>query len=136
MNDVSNETRSVVIELETPYPAEKNWRALTEPRLIEDWLMKNDFKPVVDHRFHLRADWGAVDCPVLIVEPNKRLSYAWAAYGLDRVVAFSLSPAGAGTRLLMEQSGFRRDQRQAYQGATHGWPNFLAALETPAARIG
>jgi len=42
--------------------------------------MKNDFKPVVDHRFSLCADWGAVDCQVLAVEPNKTLSYTWAAY--------------------------------------------------------
>ena len=41
--------------------------------------MKNNFKPVADHRFHLRADWGAVDCQVLAVEPTKTLSYTWAA---------------------------------------------------------
>ena len=51
-----------------------------QPHLIEEWLMKNDFKPVVDHRFDLRADWGAVDCQVMAVEPNKTLSYTWAAY--------------------------------------------------------
>ena len=34
--------------------------------------MKNDFKPVVGHRFNLRGDWGGVlDCEVLAVEPNK-----------------------------------------------------------------
>ena len=28
--------------------------------------MKNDFKPVVGHRFNLRGDWGGVlDCEVL-----------------------------------------------------------------------
>jgi hypothetical protein len=30
--------------------------ACLQPHLIEEWLMKNDFKPVVDHRFNLRAD--------------------------------------------------------------------------------
>jgi uncharacterized protein YndB with AHSA1/START domain len=49
--------------------------------------MKNDFVPVVDRRFNLRADWGAVDCQVLAVEPNKMLSYTWAAYGLDPAYA-------------------------------------------------
>jgi uncharacterized protein YndB with AHSA1/START domain len=39
--------------------------------------MTNDFKPVVGHRFSLRADWGTVDCQVLAVEPNKPLSYSW-----------------------------------------------------------
>ncbi|WP_189523166.1 SRPBCC domain-containing protein, partial [Mesorhizobium sp. M8A.F.Ca.ET.213.01.1.1] len=55
------ETRSVVVEREIPYPPEKIWRALTQPHLIEEWLMKNNFKPVVDHRFSVSADWGGVD---------------------------------------------------------------------------
>jgi hypothetical protein len=29
----------------------------------------------------------------------------------------------------MEQSGFRPDRQQAYQGAEAGWSQFLAALE-------
>ena len=69
------ETRSVVVEREIAFPPEKIWRALTQPHLIEEWLMTNDFKPVVGHRFNLRADWGAVDCQVQVVEENKRLSY-------------------------------------------------------------
>ena len=97
--------------------------------------MKNDFKPVVDHRFNLRADWGAVDCQVLAVEPNKTLSYTWAAYGLESVVTWTLTPTSTGTHLRMEQSGFRPDQQQAYQGAKHGWPQFFANLEQVLARI-
>ena len=86
MSETSTQTRTVVVEREISHPPEKLWRALTQPHLIEEWLMKNDFKPVVDHRFNLRADWGAVDCQVLAVEPNKTLSYTWAAYGLESVV--------------------------------------------------
>ena len=89
----------------------------------------------VDHRFNLRADWGAVDCQVMAVEPNKTLSYTWAAYGLESVVTWTLTPTGTGTRLRMEQSGFRPDQQQAYQGAKGGWQRFLAALEQVLARI-
>jgi uncharacterized protein YndB with AHSA1/START domain len=88
------EARSVVVEREIPFPPEKIWRALTQPHLIEEWLMKNDFKPVVDHRFSLRADWGAVDCQVMTVEPNKTLSYTWAAYGLESVVTWSSRASG------------------------------------------
>ena len=58
MSQQATETLSVVVEREIPFPPEKIWRALTQPQLIEEWLMKNDFKPVVDHRFNLRADWG------------------------------------------------------------------------------
>jgi uncharacterized protein YndB with AHSA1/START domain len=135
MNETSTEALSVVVEREMPYPPEKIWRALTEPHLIEEWLMKNDFAPVVDHRFNLRADWGAVDCQVLAVEPNKTLSYTWAAYGLETVVTWTITPTHTGTRLRMEQSGFPPDQPQAYQGAKGGWRRFFAALEQVLARI-
>jgi uncharacterized protein YndB with AHSA1/START domain len=135
MTNTATETRSVVVEREIPVPPEKIWRALTRPHLIEEWLMKNDFKPVVDHRFNLRADWGAVDCQVLAIEPNKTLSYTWAAYGLESVVTWTLTPTSTGTHLRMEQSGFRPDQQQAYQGAKYGWQQFFAKLEQVLARI-
>jgi uncharacterized protein YndB with AHSA1/START domain len=135
MNETSTETLSVVIEREIPYSPEQIWRALTQPHLIEEWLMKNDFKPAVGHRFDLRADWGAVDCQVLEVEPNKTLSYKWAAYGLESIVTWTLTPTGKGTHLRMEQSGFLPDQQQAYQGAKYGWPKFFANLEQLLARI-
>ncbi|KGE02129.1 MULTISPECIES: SRPBCC domain-containing protein [Rhizobium/Agrobacterium group] len=134
MNETSIETRSVVVEREVAFPPEKIWRALTQPHLIEEWLMKNDFKPVMDHRFKLSADWGSVDCQVLEVEPNKTLSYTWGAYGLESIVTWTLTPTRTGTHLRMEQSGFRPDQQQAYQGARHGWQKFLANLEQVLAR--
>jgi uncharacterized protein YndB with AHSA1/START domain len=135
MANAATETLSVIVEREMPHPPEKIWRALTQPQLIEEWLMKNDFKPVVDHRFNFRADWGSVDCQVLAVEPNKTLSYSWGAFGLGTVVTWTLTPAGAGTHLRMEQSGFAPDQKQAYHGARAGWPRFFAALEQVLARI-
>jgi uncharacterized protein YndB with AHSA1/START domain len=122
-------TRSVVVEREMPHPPEKLWRALTQSSLIEEWLMKNDFQAIVGHRFNLRADWGAVDCEVLAVEPNKTLSYTWGAFGLESVITWTLTPTSTGTHLRMEQSGFRADQEQAYQGAKGGWRHFFANLE-------
>ena len=142
MNKPASETRSVVIEREIPHPPEKIWRALTQPHLIAEWLMRNDFNPVVGHRFNLRGDWGGVlDCEVLAVEPNRTLSYTWnhahadAAYNLKSVVTFTLTPTQSGTHLRMEQSGFRPDQQQAYQGAQYGWQRFFANLDQVLARI-
>jgi uncharacterized protein YndB with AHSA1/START domain len=136
MTKAATDTLSVVVERDIPFPAEKIWRALTQPHLIEEWLMKNDFKPVVGHSFNLRGDWGGVlDCEVLAVEPNKSLSYTWnhthedPAYNLQSVVTFTLTPTSTGTHLRVEQAGFAPTQRQAYGGARAGWQNMFAKLE-------
>jgi uncharacterized protein YndB with AHSA1/START domain len=127
-------TRSVVIEREIPHPPEKIWRALTEGALLKEWLLENDFQPVVSHQFKFRAtpvaNWnGVVDCEVLIVEPNKKLSYTWGSLGLGTVVVWTLTATPTGTLLRMEQSGFRPDQEAAYKGATYGWQKFIGGLE-------
>jgi uncharacterized protein YndB with AHSA1/START domain len=128
--------RSVIVEREFAFPPEKLWRALTQPHLIEEWLMKNDFKPEVGHHFNLRGEWGGVlDCEVLALEPNRTLSYTWnfahddAAYNLQSVVTFTLTPTSTGTHLRMEQAGFGPQQKQAYGGAHAGWQKFLSNLD-------
>jgi uncharacterized protein YndB with AHSA1/START domain len=135
VNAPATETLSVIVEREIPFPPEKIWRALTQPHLIEEWLMKSDFKPAVDHRFSFRADWGSVDCQVMAIEAGKTLSYTWAAHGLDSVVTWTLTPADTGTLLRMEQSGFRPDQKQAFHGARFGWQKFFTGLEQVLARV-
>jgi uncharacterized protein YndB with AHSA1/START domain len=109
---------------------------------MEEWLMKNDFKPVVGHGFKLSGDWGGVlDCEVLAVEPEKTLSYTWdfahddPAYAMKSVVTFTLTPTDAGTHLRVEQAGFRPDQKQAFGGARAGWAQFLGKLEQVLARV-
>ena len=134
MTMTSTETRTVTVEREIAYPPEKIWRALTQPHLIAEWLMKNDFVAEVGHDFTLSGDWGSVDCEVIEVEPNRSLSYSWDAMGLESIVTWTLSPSGTGTRLRMEQAGFRPDQEQAYQGAKFGWQKFFANLEQLLAR--
>jgi uncharacterized protein YndB with AHSA1/START domain len=127
-------TRSLVIEREMPHPAEKIWRALTQGPLIEEWLMKNDFQPVVGHAFNFRSTpvpgWnGIIDSQVLLIEPNSRLSYSWSTMGMNSVVTWTLTPTRAGTHVRMEQTGFRSEQDAAYKGATYGWTKFIGNME-------
>jgi len=129
MNAIAPELRTVVVEREFSHPPEKLWRALTQPHLIEAWLMKSDFLPVAGHHFNFKADWGTVDCRVTEIEPIKTLAYTWSAMGLESVVTWTLEASGKGSHLRMEQSGFRADQEQAYQGAKFGWQKFFGALE-------
>lgn len=135
MTEGPDETLNITIERELPFPAEKIWRALTQPHLLEEWLMKNDFAPVLDHEFSFRAEWGAVEGRVLEIEPQRKLSYTWGDHNLRSTVTWTLAPTHTGTLLRMEQTGFRRDQPRYFQGAKAGWPRFLGALEELLARI-
>lgn len=134
MND-QPKTRSIVVEREIAFPPEKIWRALTQPHLIGEWLMKNDFEPTVGHRFGLRAEWGSVECEVLEIEPHRTLSYTWGDHDLKSVVTWTLTDTAKGTHLRMEQSGFRQDQPRYYGGAKAGWPQLFDKLEAAVARL-
>jgi len=112
--------RTIVIECDLPHAPAKVWRTLTEPELLAKWLMPNDIRPEIGHRFSFQAgavtEWdGVVDCEVLAVEPQRRLSYAWRGgaprrdgYGerIDTVVTWTLTPIDTGTRLLLVHDGF------------------------------
>ena len=108
--------------------------------------MKNDFQPVVGHRFNFRATpmphWnGVTDCQVLVVAPNERLSYSWNALGeegvkrLKTVVTWTLTPTKDGVLVRMEQSGFRPEDEADYRGASCGWQRFVRGLERVAAGL-
>jgi uncharacterized protein YndB with AHSA1/START domain len=133
-------TRSVVMEREMPYPPEKIWRALTEGALIKQWLMENDFQPVVGHSFKFRStpvpNWdGIIDSQVMVVEPNKKLSYSWGTMGMESAVTWTLTRTGTGTHVRMEHSGFGHDQEAAYKGATYGWQKFIGNMERVIAEL-
>jgi uncharacterized protein YndB with AHSA1/START domain len=101
-------------------PPELVWEYLTDPQLLEQWLMKTDFQPVVGHRFRfftqpkikLGFD-GTVYCEVLEVIPHQKLVYSWKGGMsqekplLDSIVVWTLTPAESGTVLTLEHKGFR-----------------------------
>lgn len=133
-------TISLVMEREIPHPPHKIWRALTEGALIQEWLMKNDFQPVVGHRFSFRSDpvpgWnGIIECEVKVLEPNSRLVYSWSTMGSMSEVIWTLRPTGAGTLLRMEQTGFPSEEHASYKGATYGWRKFIGNLERVAGEV-
>lgn len=136
------ETQSIIVEYHLPHPPAKVWRALTEPALLEAWLMATDMQPLVGHRFTFRAEptpwWdGIVHCEVLELDLHERLRYAWRspASNLDTVVTWTLTPTSSGgTRLALEHEGFRPDQASAFDGARHGWERMVGELREVLAR--
>jgi uncharacterized protein YndB with AHSA1/START domain len=124
-----SQTDAIHFEFDLAHPPSKVWRALTDPALLSEWLL-----PVVEMalepgaRFTFQAPpqpgWdGAVNCRMLEIDPQRKLSYTWTVGGmeLDTVVTFTLVPTAAGTRLSLVQSGFKPDQKQNWGGARYGW---------------
>lgn len=94
-----------------PQSIEQVWEALTDSTAIGEWLMPNDFKPEVGHRFTFTTKPapgfdGIVQCQVLTLQRPSRLAYSWKGGGIDTIVSFELISEGSNTRLVMEQSGF------------------------------
>lgn len=134
MNPPEEQARSVVIEKVFAHSPEKLWRALTEPALLTQWLLWNNFLPEIGREFQFRNEpvggWdGVIDCTVLVLDPLQRLAYSWRALGLESTVEFTLTPAEGGTHLRMEHSGFQANQEAAYCGAQYGWQRFIGNLE-------
>jgi uncharacterized protein YndB with AHSA1/START domain len=140
VSKITSEIRTVTIEREVAHPPEKIWRALTQPHLLEEWLMKTDFKPEKGRKFTFsrrpQPDVNVVvDCEVLDIEPHKTLSYTWDAFGLESVVTFTLEPTPTGTMIRIEQTGFRPDQDAAYKGSKASWKQFAARLDELLSRL-
>lgn len=110
------------------YPPAKVWRALTEPELIGQWLMKADFAPALGRAVEFRQEasqwWdGIVRGEVTELEPGRLLAYTWKARGLDTRVTWTLTPTEKGTRLDLRHEGFSEAPggSQAHAGALSGW---------------
>lgn len=120
MSGTQGEVRRVIVERDFVHPPERVWRALTQPELLADWLMRSDFRAEPDHPFRFYAEWGEIDCKVLEVRPMHSLSYTWSAFDVETVVTFTLLPTASGTRLRMEpdrvpprpETGARRRKRR------------------------
>jgi len=116
------------------HPPEVVWEYLTKAELMAQWLMPNDFVPIIgyDFQFRIKAlpqfDFdGIVYCKVLELIPLKKLSYSWKCgpgdgkIKLDSVVAWQLHPKNNGTELLLEHTGFKETDFTLYAAMNDGW---------------
>jgi uncharacterized protein YndB with AHSA1/START domain len=95
------------------------WDYLTKPELIEQWLAKTDFKPVVGQKFQFTNTCETDDnkphytfCEVLEIVPHKLLSYSWRKgtdeneITVDSIVTWTLTDKDGGTELQLQHNGF------------------------------
>jgi uncharacterized protein YndB with AHSA1/START domain len=125
------------------HPIETVWDYLTKPELMQQWLMKNDFQPIVGHDFQFRTNPipsldfdGIFYCRVLEIIPFKKLSYSWKSgpgegeITLDSVVVWQLQTKDNGTELFLEHTGFAKEENlNFYHGLTDGWLKNLQKID-------
>lgn len=130
-----NMQRSIKHEFTFDQPPEVVWQCLTDPELLAQWLMPNDFKAIVGHKFQFGAKPkfplgfdGRIYCEVLEIIPLKKLVYSWKGGmskenpSLDSIVVWTLTPAENGTLLCLEHKGFNGMKNYlAYIIMTKGW---------------
>ncbi|MEM8592253.1 MAG: SRPBCC domain-containing protein [Pseudomonadota bacterium] len=116
------------VELE--YPRLMVWDAITNRKDLAEWLMPNDFEPVIGHKFTFQTDPapgfdGIVQAEVLELEPPERLAIAWRGGGIDTVVTFVLTETAKGTRLNLTHDGFALRQLPIRVILSVGWRGLL-----------
>lgn len=128
-------TRTIKHKFFFSHPTEMVWEYLTKPELMEQWLMKNDFKPILGHDFHFKTNPipnldfnGIFYCKVLEIVPLKKLSYSWRSgpgqgeITLESVVVWKLEPTDKGTDVFLEHSGFDKEENlNFFNGLNQGW---------------
>jgi uncharacterized protein YndB with AHSA1/START domain len=132
---------SIAFDFDLPHAPGKVWRALTDPRLLSEWLL-----PVIELKLEAGAPFtfktrpypgwdGIVHCRILVLEAPRMISYAWVVGEMDTVVTFTLTPTAAGTRMTLLHAGFKPSQKQNFGGARYGWKLMGGKLVELLARI-
>ncbi|MBC7829495.1 MAG: SRPBCC domain-containing protein [Chitinophagaceae bacterium] len=105
--------RNIRYEKEFTHPPEKIWKLISDSELLAEWLMKNDLKPIVGHRFNFYTKPapgfdGIVYCEILEVIVNKKLVYSWKGGPIKKptTVSWTLEKIPGGTKLIFEHAGF------------------------------
>jgi len=93
---------------------ERVWKALTDSKALSRWYLDNDFSPITGHRFTFHpAPESGFDGPlhgeVILVDEPYRLIYSFKGGCMkqETIVTWSLNPAGAGTLLTLQHTGFK-----------------------------
>jgi uncharacterized protein YndB with AHSA1/START domain len=128
-------TNSIHHQFFYSHPPEVVWEYLTKSELIAQWLMKNDFEPIIGYDFQFNTNPlpnfnfdGIFYCKVLEIVPRKKLSYSWKGgpgngkITVDSIVVWELRQKDNGTELILDHSGISLPENLSiYAAMNEGW---------------
>src|SRR5690554_569419 len=111
-------------------PINRVWDALTNSDTLAQWVMENNFKPIVGYKCQFRNEEIdlIVDSEVLVVDEPYKLSYTWVGGPINTIVTWTLEQKDETTHLHLEQTGFEIEG-QAFNGAKYGWAYKMEELK-------
>jgi uncharacterized protein YndB with AHSA1/START domain len=116
------------------HPPQEVWEFLTKPELLEQWLGKTDFQPIVGYKFRFFSPYGNDSyCEVLEVKPFRTLSYTWQKNSskdnepFNSKIVWTLVPKEKGTELQLVHNGFMASED--FTAHENGWNTCRKQLE-------
>jgi uncharacterized protein YndB with AHSA1/START domain len=144
-----SESKAIVIVEDYAASPARVWRAMTDPALMERWMMANDFVPRVGHEFTMQGVpvpavkfSGMIRCTVLELVAEKRLSLSWGDAAGARTawtVSWTLEPRDSGTRVTLVHDGFdltSPEEQVSYKVMGSGWVGIMKKLGAVAGELG
>jgi uncharacterized protein YndB with AHSA1/START domain len=126
---MDDQRREVEREAVLDAPADEVWEALTDERLLGEWLADQaELEPVPGGRASFRfADGSEREGTVLRVEEERELAFTWARPGEQETeVELTLVPLVSGTRLVVVE---RASAATPTALAASAWGARLSALQ-------
>jgi uncharacterized protein YndB with AHSA1/START domain len=126
--------KSITLTRSYPHPPEKVWKAISNSEALAKWLMPNNFKLELGHRFYFQTKKqpgfdGNVSCEVLGFEEGRFLEYSWQGGPMKTptIVRWELEPTSEGTLVKLHHSGFEGWVNEIFVRMILrlGWKNLL-----------
>ncbi|SET39017.1 Uncharacterized conserved protein YndB, AHSA1/START domain [Oceanobacillus limi] len=120
----------ISLDFQFKSPINKVWDALTDSDTLAQWVMDNNFKPIVGYKCQFRDEKInlVVDSEVLVVDKPYTLSYTWVGGPINTIITWTLKQEGDTTHLHLEHTGFDQED-YAFNGAKHGWADKIEVLK-------
>jgi uncharacterized protein YndB with AHSA1/START domain len=122
----SGSTVTVQFDRSIAAAPEELWAAITEPRLLGEWLAEAELEGIIGGKVHLTwSDQNEMRGVVTVFEPNEVLEFSWNEEH-SSLLRLEVGETASGSTLRLIHSDSTREDAPGF-GA--GWQSHLEALD-------